>query len=371
VTRFKLSYIDRYILTELARPLLGIMGVVYFLFYMGQVLRLADFVIVRHVPGSIIIQMSAYIMTSLSTFVFPISFLASTLIAFGRLSSDSELVALKACGISIFRLARPLLVVAVLIAAISMSLSMYISPWAEVKLAEAMIRAGDTKVTVTLKEKTFNSGFYDLLLYADRIDPDTGRMENVFIHDEREANQPMEIVASEGILQHLTTRSTFGKQVVLRLQNGKIYQIESGKASAQVIGFEKYSLYLKIDEAEAFNPGKPRMLNANHLWEMMRIHPKSSQAWRDRATEFWKRFFTSLTPFVFVFLGIGLGTTRGRTTQGRGILITFVTMLLYYVALMYSNDAGNAGRIPVIFALSIPYQILTAIAAWAMRRAAW
>jgi lipopolysaccharide export system permease protein len=93
-----LKKIDGYLLAEVAGPFLGGLFFFVFLFLMFQILRLADFFIVHGAPLSTLAKLTGLLTLSFIPTALPIAFLISILMAFGRLSADSELVAMKACG---------------------------------------------------------------------------------------------------------------------------------------------------------------------------------------------------------------------------------------------------------------------------------
>src|SRR4051794_4150936 len=101
--RFLPGRIDRYVLTEVMGPFLG--GNIFFVFIllMFQALRLADFFIVHGIPAATLGQMTLLMSLSFIPTTLPAAFLIAVLVGFGRLSADSELVAMKANGLSILR----------------------------------------------------------------------------------------------------------------------------------------------------------------------------------------------------------------------------------------------------------------------------
>lgn len=123
IRRFLHPRIDRYVLTEVIGPFLG--GTVFFvfIFMMFQALRLADFFINRGVGGALLGKLSALMALSFLPMALPPAFLIAVLVAYGRLSSDSELVAMKASGMSLIRLAVPPILVAFVMMGVSLALN--------------------------------------------------------------------------------------------------------------------------------------------------------------------------------------------------------------------------------------------------------
>src|SRR4051794_5920723 len=102
--RFRPTRFDAYIFGEVVGPFFGALVFSVFLLIMFQVLRLAEFFIVHGASGPLLLSLSVFMGVSFLPSALPLSFLISVLIGFGRLSSDSELIALKANGISMLRL---------------------------------------------------------------------------------------------------------------------------------------------------------------------------------------------------------------------------------------------------------------------------
>ena len=119
---------DGYLAVEVAGPFLG--GVVFFTFIllMFQMLRLASAMIEHSAPVLILLKIVGYLSVTFMPIVLPLAYLLSVLIAFGRLSADSELVAMKANGLSIFRITLPVMAVGIVVTAMSLGLNMDWSP---------------------------------------------------------------------------------------------------------------------------------------------------------------------------------------------------------------------------------------------------
>src|SRR3954447_22344804 len=94
--RLRPTRLDRYVLGEVAAPFLGGMVFFIFLFLMFQLLKFAEFFIVHGVPGGVLGKMTLLLTLQFMPATLPIAFLIAVLVGFGRLSSDSELVAMKA-----------------------------------------------------------------------------------------------------------------------------------------------------------------------------------------------------------------------------------------------------------------------------------
>src|SRR5262249_17808299 len=126
--------------------------------------------------------------------------LLGVLVAFGRLSSDSEITALKTSGVSLYQLLRPVALFALLIYIVALGLSVYARPWGNSLLRNALYEIAKTRATAGLKEKVFNDDFSGLVIYVDHIEPPGDRLHGILISDSRDPSQRNTIFANVGIL---------------------------------------------------------------------------------------------------------------------------------------------------------------------------
>lgn len=363
--------IDFYLWIEVLGPFLGGMIFFTFIFLMFQALRLAEVFIVHGVSGSVLLKMTALLALQFLPAALPVAFLISVLMAFGRLSADSELVALKASGLGVWRLSAPVLLLAVLVGALSIGLNTEWVPWAERASSALTIRVGNSKVVSSIKEGTFTSGFYDLLIFADKVDVKKNRLKHVFIYDEREAKNPLTVVAQSGEVLPVKASSEWSAAAMLKLYNGSIHRNDIKTGNYQKIDFGEYRLYLKIDEGSPYQSLKPKMLSQQDLIQKIRQLDRKTSEWREMSGEYWRRYAVAISPLLFVFLGIGFGTIRTRAVRAGAALVAFVTLLIYWVIQTYALMAVFQGTISPAVAMQLPNLAVLIAAGVSFRRAAW
>lgn len=367
--KLQIKKIDLYLLSEVMGPFLGGVAFFCFVFLMFQVLRLAEFFIIHGVSGLVLMEMAGLLVLSFMPISLPIAFLIGVLIAFGRLSSDSELVAMKANGMSLHRLAAPVCVLALGVVGLSWGLNMEWVPWGDREFKSTLIKVSNTKVATSIKEGTFTTGFFDLLIYADRLDTKTSRLQHVFMFDEREPKNPMAVVAGEGEILTVKNESKLGSAAMLKLYNGNIHANQNESDQYQKIDFKEYKLYLKIDEGADTATIKPRMIPYHELKQQVEV--STGQAKLELSTEVWRRYAVATSPLIFVFLGIGFGTFRTRAVRAGAALIALVVILIYWSVQAGTTILAHKGMVPPSVAMFIP-NLVMAIAAWlGYRTAIW
>jgi lipopolysaccharide export system permease protein len=278
---------------------------------------------------------------------------------------------MKASGISLARLSLPVIGFAGLVVALSLALNVEWVPWGERSFKSLLIKVGNTQVVKSIKEGTFTTGFFDLLIFADKVDPKTNRMSHVFIYDEREAKNAMTIVARSGELVPVRTQSELGAAALLRLYNGSIHRNDIAGNTYQKIDFREYKLYLKIGEGEGVPTSKPQNFSYEQLQAEIAKHPATTFEGREFRGEKYRRFAMAFTPMLFVFLGIGFGTVRTRAIRAGAALIAMVTLLVYWSVQSFATIQVQRGTIPPLVAMLLPNLVVALAALFSFRRASW
>ena len=369
--KFRPTRIDYYILSEIGGPFVGGLIFFMFVFMMFQVLRLADIFIVHGGSAALLGKLMALMAVSFLPTAFPVAFLIAVLMAFGRLSADSELIAMKANGISAYRLAIPISGVATLLVGVCMLVNVNLVPWGERAFKSTLIKISNTHVVSAIKEGTFTTGFYNLLVFADKVDPKTNRLTRVFIYDEREPKNPATLIARTGEIIPIKTASELSSAVMLKLYEGSIHQNALEEDVYRKINFSAYQTFLSLDESSGSAAMKPHMYSQADLINRMKtLDPKSYEG-RETKTEYWRRYTMALTPLIFAFLGIGFGTLRTRSVRAGAGLTALLVLLLYWYVQTQSILLTQNSAIDPFWAMQFPNLAILIPAVFGFRRAIW
>ena len=212
--------LDRYVWKELVTPFcLGLL-VFTFLLLIDRIFDLTDLIINKGVPVHLVLMMLVYISPAILVLTIPIGFLLAILVAFGRLSADMEVVALKACGVSPLRLLWPVVVFGLGVTAMTAYLMIDAVPKSNYAFKSLVFEIVRTQATVGLKERVFNDTFGNFVIYVDEIAADQVALRNVFVSDERKPEEQRFITAREGRL----LSDEVNRRVTLRLLDGAIHE---------------------------------------------------------------------------------------------------------------------------------------------------
>ncbi len=238
--------INRYIAREVVVPTLIGMLIFTLLVLMGRMIRLVEMVLNKGVPFNEIALLFLYMMPAFMVITLPLAFLMGILLAFGRLSADAEVIALKASGFSLQQMLRPVFFVAVITAALTALLSIYAAPASNNAFRSKIYEIATQKADIGIEPQIFNADFDGLVLFANRMDARNGAIEGVFISDERTTSSPSIITARTGRI----LSDPEDLVLSLHLVDGSIHRKyeQDGKNAYQVIGFATYDINLNIGE---------------------------------------------------------------------------------------------------------------------------
>lgn len=365
------SRIDRYILEEIIHSFLGTTFFVVFILMMFQTLRLSEFLIVHGASAQLLGAMGIYMMILLLPITLPVAFLISVLMAFGRLSSDSELTALKASGFKMTRLSISVILFSILICFFTLILNLKVIPWSERGIKETETKIGNVKAAGLLKEGTFTSSFFDLIVFANKIEPRNNQLEQIFIFDERETQNPLTYIAKKAQITAVKSNNEFDTSILLSLYDGSSHHFNLKEKNYEKTDFGIYHLFLKLTKGENTIGTTPQMYSYADLLKKIKDNPLSTYEGREYLGELWRRYATAIAPFFFSLLGIGFGTFRYRTAKASANLIGFIILLVYWVIQTQCFSAMQQGILHPFVAMQFPNLIMLTIGIIVFRRASW
>jgi lipopolysaccharide export system permease protein len=355
----------RYIFIEMLPGL--VLGVVVFIFIllMFQALRLTEFVLVHGLSIRIVGEIMLYMSVSFLPAILPMSLLFAVLLTYARLSSDSEIVALKSVGLSTWHLLAPSLILGTLLSVLSAQTSFQIGPWGNRQFELLVTKLANSKVSATLREGTFSEGFFDLVIYADKIDGKTGHMSRVFIFDERDEKTPITVISKEG--QIVQEANDFGGKTTLHLKDGNIHRSMLGNYTK--VDFDGYDIQMTTQAGDSYREKSPQSLTYDDIVEGLKSKDVDPNRLLMFETEYHKRLALSLTCLTFSLIGVGLGTvTNRRAVKSSGIVYCIGVIVLYWAFFVASETLARQGVVPPWLSIWGVAVIFLAISIYSVKR---
>jgi lipopolysaccharide export system permease protein len=362
------SILDRYIVREMVVPFLLGLGIFTTILLIVRILKLVELVVNRGVPLGQMVRIFSYIMPAFLEVTVPMALLLAILVAFGRLSSDSEVIAMRAAGISLYRLLLPVAVFAGGVALLTAWLSITARPWGNSHLRTGLYEVVKTRASAGIKPKVFNDEFKDLVIYVDSIRPGSDILQGILVADTRDASLHNTIYAEFGQLVTNERRHT----LTLRLENGGIYSTGTDEGY-QDTRFTTYDITLDLNAALAQLRDREKEVSELTLHELREsIAAKAitgDPAYAERV-ELHRKFAIPFACLVFAALGVPLGIQPTRAVHSRGFSLSLGLIFLYYLLLTFGQNLGERGALPPLIAAWLPNAVLSVVAAVMLLRAA-
>ncbi len=350
--------IDRYLLRELTTPfLLGLFALTT-LFLINQFARLAQLFVGRGISLEVLGKLLWVLIPPFLMATLPAAMLLAGVAAFSRLSADSELIALRAAGVSFFRLMRPVLLFSLVVATLTITLGVTSEPWGKGKLKHLAMETIRTHTGAAIVEGQFNNLFGDVIVYADKVSP-SGRMTGILISDERDPDRPLLVTAQEGEL----FRNTEGEYLGFRLAAGEIHR--SGEV-VQRIRFREYDIKLHLNEesgeifptvADLENELARRRAAGEPIGRIL-------QLWLDRT----RNITFGVACFIFGLLGPALSIQAVRTGRAGGFVKGLLVILAYYAVMSIAQALVVDEKLPVMVGAWTPNVLFAIVCAYVLIR---
>jgi len=377
--------LDRYVVREVAGP--AALGLVTytFLLMMRPIFDLVEQIFVRGLAAKDGLLLLWTSIPHVIVMTIPMSYLFGVLLAMGRLNTDSEIIAMQASGVSNRRLLRPVLGLALAMAAVNGYLSMKVIPESSRVLRELKVRLfANVKALQHVEPRVFHESFPNLLLYIDDVEPKTGYWRDVLLFDrtqsgvERLTLARRGRVASAGSLQASAqgTEASVDSPWLL-LEEVATHEFMTANPARYRVSVNQSRLFRLSTERQGETTYRPgiRELGTLDLLEAMRDNPSEGQEpdkvrmeRRLAAIEMHKRLAIPAACVSFALLALPLGVGSRSGGRGRGFILSVGVILVYYIVFNHGELLAVEGRLPAWVGIWLANMLLAAVGLLSMRQ---
>lgn len=403
-----MKILTRYIFKEMLGPTALGFAFYTFIILMKNLFDFAGMIIKRSLPGSTVARLLFLSLPHIVVLTVPMSLLFGILIAVGRLSSDSEIIAMRALGISTRTIYRPVFLFSFLVFLINLYLMNFVLPKGNAEFAALRSEIFTSQIEKELKPRVFYDEYENLTIYVNDVDPKTLQWKGVFVADSRTvdetrtgtSNGPVTIAQQ---VQDAHREAGQTPQILPQRSSNKIIVAESGNLSILKVTKQVW-LNLKTAETHLWDPKKPDRydLNSNAV-QRMRLPDKYNDStggyqrslremsfrelmeqarWSqyshdaDARETYWaakvemnKMFAIPFACIVFGILGLPLGITNRRGGKSSGFSLSIAIILIYYVMINNGEHLADSGKIGPAVAMWTPNLVLLSLGIYLLIRA--
>ena len=313
-----MSIITRYILKEHVGPFIYGVMTITLLFLLNLVFRDLGRLLGKGLSAWVIIEFFALNLAWILAIAVPMGLLVATLMAFGRLSADSEIAALKASGVHLYRLFAPLLAVSFVMMIGMERFHNCILPDLNHRVRVLARDISRTRPTLSMEPHVFFDDIDDYSLLVHEIDDETNRISGVIIDDHSDRKYNKTIIAESGEMAF----SSEQEMMVLTLYNGEVHEVELSdlrnyrrlKFEQQVLSIPVPNMVLKRSETQ--NRGD-REKSAAMMREDIKEDQEQIRVREDRIRELVKTNFGDVFPVAVWTEGGAVAPSTNRMVRGR------------------------------------------------------
>ncbi|BHH83200.1 LPS export ABC transporter permease LptG [Desulforhopalus sp. 52FAK] len=316
-------------------------------FFLVKLIPFLNFVLDLKIGLADFTRLFSYLFPNIFLYSIPMAAMMGVTIGFARLSSDSEILALKASGISMYKIIPPVVIVTALIALFTAFFSIKLIPLSEIAMKQLTYQLLKEKVNKGIKPHVFTEALGDVVVYVDDINKETGNWTDVWVSDMRGAKNPTITMASSGRMES----NIEDMNVTIVLHNGSLHK--PSNENAQIVEFDQYriNIPLKPPNSKATRVKKRNVLSMGELLEASKDEGEPFKQRRALLIEFHKRMVLPAGCLLISLIGLPLGLQAKPGKKAIGIQAGLGIFILYYIFFTIGKSMAESATVSVAIAM--------------------
>ena len=312
---------SRYVFRQAVSSFLLILASLTGIVWIALALRQFNVVTSQGQDTWMLVKMTSLAVPNLMAIIAPFSFLIAALQTLNRLNTDSELIVLSAAGSKVWTVARPLMLLALLVSIFLAFVGHLAQPWSMRLLTDYLVQVRSDLLTQVIQPGRFSSPEPDLMFHIRDRSAD-GELLGLVMHDTRDKSQTQSYLAEHG---------TIVKQdgtAYLVMSTGHIIRRTDADAPPQIVAFDKY--VVDLDRFESQDDGSGERKPRERYWDELVNPGPDSKTFKSSPGQFraeiHERLVGPLYPIAFVFLIVAfVGQARStRSSRMQSLVLTFL-----------------------------------------------
>ena len=359
--------LDRYVFREVIPSFILGIFVFTFVILLNEILRFAQRLVTQSASLSDTLGILLNLLPSVLCLTIPMGFLLGVLVALGRLAADSEVIAMRASGVSLYRLLIPVLFAATLAWGATSYLIIDVLPDSNQRVRQLFFKVLTSHAGTEVRPRVFYDRLFPNLMFLVLDTPtDTDYWENVILADLSDPQSPRVTFADQGRLLIDPEERT----VTFYLRDAELHQVSHRRPAEYQRQLSK-EIFLPLP-AETFFPPEdinvPRGARELSLAQLRTSYRETELP--VYSTEIHKKFSIPFACFVFGVLGLALGIRNRRDGRSWGFIMSLTVIFIYYVLIDIGENMAIAARLSPFWGMWTPNIVIGAGAVALLVRAA-
>lgn len=364
----RLRILDKYIFREVAMTFaFSICAFSAVFIGSGTLFKIAKYITDYGASLQAVVKIFIFGLPGVVIWTFPMSMLLATLLTFGRLSSNSEITAMKSCGISFSRIAMPAIIMGFIVSMGAIAFNEYVVPWANTAYRNVLYYEIEGNNGMKSQEhiilKEINGESIQRLAYARRYDAEVQQLQGITLQE----------FGADGKVTHVENADyAEWNGNIWTMHNGMIYDIasEEGK-SEHTVRFKTQVLPISANPQQIVREQKdPEELTMKELRAQIDIMKTQYVDTKKLEAELYQRVTVPMASLIFALVGVPLGLQPNRNSSSAGFAISVIIIFVYYALMTMGNALARSGALPPLLAVWLPNLIGLTVGAVLIRRAA-
>lgn len=337
-----------------------------------------DLIVDKDVPLMQVLNLVGLIGLSFFPLAIPIGILFSSMFALNKLSSDAEIMAMRACGVSTRKLFTPFFILSLVLGFFTLILDSFPIPAARIEIRKIVSLLTTKGALVGIKKGQFFTQIPQFTLYAEDVSNKGTMLWDVFIHMvNKDGTQEKIIKAKEGrIIKDGDDVTTFSMNLRMRLLDGNILihthnKNAADKCQVEKILYKEYEFPLDQNRNLPTLDSGPSLQSTLMLYDTMVANKVSKEELIRVELEFWSRINNPFICILFALLGLSLGIKQGRGRGKHSLSLCFVVLIGYYALFFSGLSMAKKATIPVLLGIGGPLFVLLIVSYLFFRKLEW
>ncbi len=371
----RISVMDRYLCSQMAGPFLfGVGAFSSVILAIGSLFELVRLVAESGLSAWVALQIFVLQLPGLVVYSFPMSVLLSALLGYGRLSANGEVIAMRSCGVSVYRLILPALILSLGVSALTFVFNEAIVPAANLQARHALKTALNQENPRFQQRDIFYQQFGEIVQEDGNTTYGLVRTFYARRFDGREMLDVTVMDFSQGQLQQILTAKRAAwlpEEGVWQFRDGVTYLINSDRSYNSILRFDQQNI--RLPRAPLDIAAEQRGAEEMNITEISRRIELLKQAGnfqevRKLEVRRQQKYALPFVCLVFALIGVPIGMRPQRTGTALGFGLSVLIIFGYYLMLFICGALGQIAVLDPIVAGWLPNAVCLAIGLFLVSR---
>lgn len=322
-----LGRLDRYILKLVFTPLITTLVIAALLLTLEKMLQLFDFVVNQGGPVKVVFEMLANMAPRFVGYGLPIGLFLGIVLAFRKLSMQSELDAITSSGQGLVRLLRPLMLLSAGLMMVNIYLVGWIQPYAQYTYDTLIFELRSGALGASIKVGEFVDVGNNTTLRIEESQNQGADLIGIFLERREENGNSIAVSAKRGGFYSTPDEQT----ILLRLFDGVLVDLNDTSERPRVLTFARQDLKIQLPEMLDFHVrgGAEKDMTFTELWHNKDDKTRTQDERNAISGQFHWRLMHSLTFLLLPFLAMPLGIANKRNPKSTGLVVGMAMLIVY------------------------------------------